>query len=151
MYLKFWTIAILSFLFAINANAQCINGVKSYPIYKAGAQLVDKFDNDGLEIVRIEYDLIFSAKESFRNLAPNWDYSIIGFADNGVKDLNMKLYEYDDLLEKWNLVAEDTSTEVNAVVSYKPSVNAMYKVEILVQEFNPGYTAARYGLMYVHE
>ncbi|GEM_PF-1213166 len=148
---KILTLVILSLLFSVNISAQCINGTKSYPIYKAGAQLVNKFDSQGSEVVRIEYDLVFSSKESFRNLSADWEYSIIAFADNGVKDLNIKLYEYDSLLEKWTMVAEDKSTEAHAVLTYKPTVAALYKVEIIVKEFYEGYTAARYGLMYVHD
>jgi hypothetical protein len=148
---KIILLAILSLLFMTNVNAQCINGTKSYPIYKMGAQLVETFDNDGAEIVRIEYDLIFSSKESFRNLSSDWEYVIVGFADNGVKDLYVKLYEYDDLLAQWKVVAEDKSTESYAIISYKPLVTALYKVEIIVYEFYEGYDAARYGLMYIHD
>jgi len=144
------TLAILMLLPSFSLRAQCINGTKSYPIYKLGAQLVDTYDNAGAEIVRIEYDLIFSSKETFRNLTSDWEYSIIGFADEGVKDLDVKLYEYDDLLEKWKLVAEDNSTEAYVMVNYKPPVSALYKVEVIVYEFHEGYTAARYGLMFVH-
>ena len=72
MRAKILTLAILSLLFSINVKAQCINGVKSYPIYKTGAQLVEQFDTEGAEIVRIEYDLIFSSKESFRNLTSSF-------------------------------------------------------------------------------
>lgn len=132
-------------------NAQCVNGTKSYPIYKTGALLVDKFDSEGSEIVRIEYDLVFSSKETFRNLSPDWEYNIIGFADDGVKDLDVKVYEYDDLLEKWSLVAEDKSSDAIAVVSVQPTASVMYKVEVIVYEFHEGYTAARYGLMFVHD
>ena len=142
---------IPAFLISAGAFAQCINGVKSYPIYKQGAKLVDKFDQEGAEIVRIEYDLIFSTKESFRNLSPDWEYSIIGFADDGVKDLNIKVFAYDDLLERWDLVVEDNSTESYAVAAIRPEEAALYKVEIIVQEFYEGYTAARYGLMFVHD
>lgn len=134
-----------------NINAQCINGTKSLPIYKLGATLVESFDNDGAEIVRIEYDLIFSSKESFRNLSSDWEYVIVGFADNGVKDLDVKLYEYDELLEQWKVVAEDKSTESYAIISYRPPVTALYKVEIIVYSFYEGYDAARYGLMYLHD
>ena len=49
------------------------------------------------------------------------------------------------------MVAEDNSTETYAVVNYKPLVAAMYKVEVIVEEFYEGYSAARYGLMYVHD
>ena len=148
---KILFLGILSLLFITNINAQCINGTKSLPIYKLGATLVESFDNDGAEIVRIEYDLIFSSKESFRNLSSDWEYVIVGFADNGVKDLDVKLYEYDELLEQWKVVAEDKSTESYAIISYRPPVTALYKVEIIVYSFYEGYDAARYGLMYLHD
>jgi hypothetical protein len=148
---KILLLGILSLLFMTNINAQCINGTKSLPIYKLGATLVESFDNDGAEIVRIEYDLIFSSKESFRNLSSDWEYVIVGFADNGVKDLDVKLYEYDELLEQWKVVAEDKSTESYAIISYRPPVTALYKVEIIVYSFYEGYDAARYGLMYLHD
>jgi len=148
---KILLFGILSLLFMTNINAQCINGTKSLPIYKLGATLVESFDNDGAEIVRIEYDLIFSSKESFRNLSSDWEYVIVGFADNGVKDLDVKLYEYDELLEQWKVVAEDKSTESYAIISYRPPVTALYKVEIIVYSFYEGYDAARYGLMYLHD
>ena len=151
MKTKFFTIAIFSLLFSVNLNAQCVNGVKSYPIYKMGAQLVDEFDNEGSEIVRIEYDLIFSSKETSRSLSSDWEYTIIGFADDGVKDLDIALYEYDDLLDKWIMVAEDESGEAYAILNYQPAVTAMYKVEVTVYEFYEGYSAARYGLMFVHD
>jgi len=124
---------------------------KCYPIYKMGAQLVETLDSQDAEIVRIEYDLIFTSTESFRKLTSNWEYAIIAFADTGVKDLDIKLYEYDDLLDKWTLVVKDASTEPYAKITYRPSTTSMYKVEIIVYEFYPGYTAARYGLMFVHD
>ena len=142
---------LLFFLPSSFAEAQCINGTASYPIYKKGAQLVSEFDDQGAEIVRIEYDLIFDAKETFRNLSDDWEYAIIGFADDGVKDLDVKVYAYDDLLEEWELVAEDKSTEAYAFTSIQPESDGLYKVEVIVYEFHEGYTAARYGLIFVHD
>lgn len=153
MYLKF----LISFLIiatlagSINIYGQCINGTDSYPIYKKGAKLVSEFDEQGAEIVRIEYDLVFDSKESFRNLSADWEYAIIGFADDGVKDLDVKVYEYDDLLESWTLVAEDKSTEAYAFTSIQPEESGLYKVEVIVYEFHEGYSAARYGLIFVHD
>lgn len=133
------------------ADAQCINGTKSYPIYKLGAKLVDDFDKAGNEIVRIEYDLVFSSKETSRNLSADWEYTIIAFADDGVKDLDIKVSVYDDLLDAWTQVAEDNSVESYSIVTVKPPVDALYKVEVIAYQFNEGYTAARYGLMFVHD
>lgn len=134
-----------------NGQAQCVNGTKSYPIYKTGAALVDQMDSDGREIVRIEYDLVFDSKESFRNLSSDWEYTIVAFADDGVEDLDVKAYSYDELLDKWTLVAEDKSTESYAIVTVKPTETVLYKIEVIVYKFKEGYTAARYGLMYVHD
>ncbi len=142
---------IISFSISFGMNAQCVNGKQSYPIYKTGAALVESFDTEGHEIVRIEYDLLFDSKESFRVLSNEWEYTIIGFADEGVKDLDVKVYEYDKLLDKWKLVGEDNSNEAFAIVTITPSMSQEYKVEIIAYEFYEGYTAARYGLMYVHE
>ena len=151
MKIKVFFLILASFLAFHSIEAQCINGTKSYPIYKLGAQLVDQFDTDGNEIVRIEYDLVFSSKETSRNLSADWEYTIVAFADDGVKDLDIKVYAYDDLLDKWTLAAEDNSVESFAIVTVKPPTDALYKVEVIVYEFHEGYTAARYGLMFVHD
>jgi hypothetical protein len=155
MKTKFFVLLGLFFILTQLSNAQpnspCVNGTRSYPIYRSGAQLVEKFDAEGAEIVRIEYDLIFTSKESFRNLSPEWEYLIIGFADTGVKDLDVKVYEYDDLLDKWTLVVQDDATDAFAMVAVTPTRAAMYKVEVIAYEFYEGYSAARYGLMFVHD
>ena len=136
---------------SFEANGQSIDNGKTYPIYKVGAQLVEDFDDDGVEIVRIEYDLVFSSKETFRQLSSEWEYTIIGFADGGVKDLDIKVYQYDDLLEQWEEVAEDNSIDSYAIVSLQPETSGLHKVEVIVYEFHDGYSAAKYGLMFVHD
>ena len=151
MKIKFYLVIILSAGLYLVGQSQCINDKLSYPIYKTGAALVNEFDNNGSEIVRIEYDLVFTSKESFRTLSSDWTYSIIGFADDGVKDLDLKVYEYDDLLDQYRLVAEDNSSESFAIVSVTPTQQTLYKVDVIVYQFKEGYSAARYGLMYVHD
>jgi hypothetical protein len=47
---------VCSFFYVMQLSAQCINGTKSYPLYKAGAKLVSELDEQGKEIVRLEYD-----------------------------------------------------------------------------------------------
>jgi hypothetical protein len=151
MKVKFLAAAVLFLFAAKSVSAQCINGTKSYPIYKAGAQLVNEFDNQEKEIVHIQYDLVFDSKETFRDLTTDWEYSIIAFADDGVKDIDLKVYIWDDLLEVWTLVAQDNSTESIAMITYQPEETARHKIEVIVYEFNESYTAARYGLFVVHD
>jgi len=74
--------SLLLILAAQFASSQCINGTKSYPIYKAGAQLV---------------------------------------------------------------------TESFSMITYQPAETALHKIEVIVYEFVEGYSAARYGLLIVHD
>ena len=138
-------------LMTILASAQAYHGTKSYPIYRQGAQRVSNYDDEGKEIVRIEYDLIFSKKVTYRDLSSDWEYTIVGFADDGVKDLDLKLFEWDDLLEQWTEVASDALEDNYPVMTYKPSVSAQYKIEVIVYSFHEGYSAARYGLIIYHD
>lgn len=132
-------------------QAQCFNDTKSYPLYQVGAELVSTLDSAGKEIVRIEYDLIFTSKETFRQLASNWEYTLVAFSDDGVKDLDIKLYEYDARLDRYVLKKKDNSNDKVAVLTWQPQETAKYKIEIIVYQFQAGYTSARYGLIVFHD
>lgn len=145
---------IFIFLFcfiALSVNAQSINGVKSYPLYKQGAKLVNELDVEGNEIVRIEYDLIFSSKETYRYLSPDWEYTIQGFADGGVAQMDLKIYVYDDLIDEWNLLKTDQMEGAAPYLTITPPESAQYKIEIIVTDFYEGYNVARYGLIFYHD
>lgn len=130
---------------------QCINGTKSLPIHKVGGELVAQLDDEGFEIVRIEYDLIFTSKDTYRYLHSDWEYVIFAFADEGVKDLDLSVYRYDEASKKWIEVATDSEADNTPYVSVQPSQTEQYKVTITVHEFHEGYTAARYGLLIFHD
>jgi len=49
------------------------------------------------------------------------------------------------------LITKDDATSAVATVIVSPAVTAMYKVVIIAYEFDEEYTAARYGLMFVHD
>lgn len=132
-------------------QAQCVNGTKSYPLYKTGAELISALDDEGKEVVRIEYDLLFTSKETFRQLTSDWEYTLVAFADDGIKDLDIKLYEYDTLLDRYVEKTKDNSTDKMAILTWKPETTAQYKIEIIAYEFHEGYTAARYGLLVFHD
>lgn len=146
---------VIFFLFAfasISLSAQCINGTKSSPLYEVGADYVHYLDSLGMEIVRIEYDLIFTTKDSYRYLYSDWEYLLVGFVDNGVKDFTMTLYEYDESEDLWFPVAYSDEAENGlTTLIYKPEETKQFRTVIEIKEFYEGYTAARYGLIYVHE
>ena len=139
-------------LFSLSLNAQCIDGLKTFPIYVEGADYVEYLDSVGMEIVRLEYDLIFTEKESYRVLFSDWEYLIFCFIDDGVKSFHISLNEYDSVNEIWFPVSfSDESDSGSAALIYQPAENKQFKVIIEINEFNEGYSAARYGLIYVHD
>ncbi len=139
-----------SMLIAGGLAAQCINGTKTYPIYKAGADKVRDLDEAEKEIVHVEYDLIFDSKDMYRTLSPDWTYTISAFADGGVSDVNVAVLEYDDLLEEWTEVSADRDSYGEASLDFTPSENQEYMVNVSVTMLE-GYTAARYGLIIHHD
>ena len=144
------TLAFGQFLSA-PLSAQCINEKLTYPIYKAGADRVRDLDAAGKEIVHVEYDLLFDSKDMYRSLSTDWSYTFTAFADAGVADVDVAVFEYDDLLEEYSLVAADSSYEVAASVTYTPVANVMHMVRVSVKSWVEGYTAARYGLLIHHD
>ena len=144
-------VVVFSGLCTLPLLAQCINGTLSYPIYKAGAEQVRALDDAGEEIVHIEYDLIFDSKDMYRNLSTDWAYTFTAFADGGVADVDMAVFEYDDLLEEYYMVAADSSYQATASVLYTPAAAVEHMVRITVKSFNEGYNVARYGLLIYHD
>ena len=151
MNTKLFLSLILATFLSFQLNAQCVNGTKSYPLYKEGASIVNDLDEMGKEIVRIEYDLIFTSKNTYRYLSPDWEYTFYTFGDEGVEDIDIYLYEYDDLLDEWTLVASDELDDYDALIKFRPDVYAEYRVEISVASFEDPYTVARYGLIVYHD
>jgi hypothetical protein len=146
------TVVLLFIIISFSLSSQCINGVKSYPLYSDGAEYVKYLDSVGMEIVRIEYDLIFSTKESFRDLYADWEYLFVGFVDAGVKDFNLILNEYDAENDLWFPVAYSDEAENGlTTMIYQPIETKMYKIVISIEELYEDYSAARYGLIYVHD
>lgn len=151
MKFQSYLILVLFSLLFINSQAQCINGVKTMPIYKQGEPIIEDLDFMGMEVVKVEYDLIFSEKFSYRYLSDDWKYKVMAFADGGVKDLDIYLYENDVETGEWVLVAEDTGENAEPFVFHVPKAYTEYSVKIVVDEFYEGFNAARYGLIIVHE
>lgn len=142
---------VLGSFFFSTLHAQCINGTRSMPIYEKGIEFVEEFDNLGMEIVKIEYDLVLTKKYTYRYLSPDWKYKIIAFADDGVKDLDIYLYENDKETDEWQMVGKDEGDGANPHLFHIPKEYTEYSVEVVVNEFEDGFSAARYGLIFVHE
>ena len=60
-------------------------GTSMEPILAAAKPLVDEIEGGDYEIVRMEYDLIFSEKSTYRTLFDGWTYGIAAFGDYRIK------------------------------------------------------------------
>lgn len=151
-----------SFSFFAKVAFTCCLALFSFGVQNASAQsmgsahskgerflnmLVDEHDQ---EVVRIEYDLIFSSpKETIRNFSEGYTYTIFAFADEGVDDLDLVLYKKSG--SSWVEVAKDVKSDDTPVVTYKPTSSGEYKIAVKVYKFASGYDRTIYGLFVSHE
>jgi hypothetical protein len=124
-------------------------GTSMEPILAAAKPLVEEIEKGDYEIVRMEYDLIFDKKSTFRNLHDGWTYGIAAFGDYRIKDIDVTIYKKSR--GTWKMVEEDAENDDVATVSIKPRQTEEYKIEISVYKFNKGYSVGHYGLMIFHE
>lgn len=109
-------------------------------------------DEKDLEVVRIEYDLIFAdnAKTLTRYFSKDYTYYIMGFADDRVKDLDLELYRKSSSGE-WELVEKDTEVDSTPVLIYSVPQSGEYMIRIKAPSFVTGNKAAHYGLIVAHD
>lgn len=102
----------------------------------------------GQEIVRMEFDILLTTKESYRTLVDKYEYGIYAFGDYRISDIDIKVYKW--VNNQWNLIAKDDATTANALVTIKPSYTGEYKIVISAYKFEPGYELGHYGLIVFH-
>lgn len=124
-------------------------GTSMEPILAAAKPLVEKIENENYEIVRMEYDLIFTEKSTYRTLFEGYTYGIAAFGDYRIKDIDISVYVKNR--GDWKLVEEDAENDDVATVSIKPRYKEEYKIAISVYKFNKDYNVGHYGLMIFHE
>lgn len=125
------------------------NGTSMEPIMAAAKPLVEEIEGGNYEIVRMEYDLIFTEKSTYRTLFDGYTYGIVAFGDYRIKDIDISVYVKSR--GDWKLFEEDAENDDVATVSIKPRIKEEYKIVISVYKFNKGYSVGHYGLMIFHE
>lgn len=114
-------------------------------VYKDGYTMIQESENGGYKIGHMQFDYITTEYSTTRNLYSGNEYIIFAFADKGVKDLDIKVYESVD--GYWELVKKDTKIDNSAGVSFRCTRTNKYKIKIDAYEFRPGYDRAYYGLI----
>jgi len=111
-------------------------------------------DTMKVEIVRLEYDLIFKGKSkyTYRYLYKGWPkYGIYVIGDYRIKKININVYVNRN--KKWEFVSSTTSDTYTALANVVPSEEVgseEYAFEIKADEFAEGYKAGHYSILIYH-
>jgi len=107
-------------------------------------------DTMKLEIVRLEYDLIFpdKSKFSYRTLYNGWKYGIFVIGDYRVKKININLYIKEN--NEWKFFSSSNSNTYVARLNVEPYEMKEYAIEIKADEIADGYKAGHYSLIIYH-
>lgn len=124
-------------------------GTSMEPILARAEPLIEEIEEDDFEIVRMEFDIIFTEKETYRMLYKDWTYGIVAFGDYRIKDIDVAVYE--KIRGKWKLVEKDAENDDEAMVSIKPYKDGEHKIKISVYKYNKDYSVGHYGLFILHE
>ncbi len=100
-------------------------GTSIEPILAAAKPLVEEIEGKDFEIARMEYDLIFDKKSTYRTLFEGWTYGIAAFGNYRIKDIDITVYK-----ERGNdkKIEEDAENDDVATVSIKPRSDEEYKI-----------------------
>ena len=125
------------------------NGTSLVPILKDLEPYIEDIEGDGLEIVRMEIDILQTTKTTLRRLSSAYTYGVLVIGDYRFTDLNLKVYEKID--GNWELVVQDLDYGKEAIVFVEPDESKEYLIEIISEETADGYLGGHYGLLIVHE
>jgi hypothetical protein len=121
------------------------------PIIDGLSATVKAVEGEGAEIVRMEFDLIFSSssKESQRTLFPDYTYGIMVWGDYRIKKMAVNVYKQ-SASGNWDFVTTGEMKDFISTAFITPTEKALYKFEIIAPEFYEGYTAGHYGMLLLH-
>lgn len=124
-------------------------GTSVRPLMSVVDPIIRMVEERNMEIVRMEYDIVSSQKESFRTLSSDWEYLIAAAGDYRIADLDLALYR--EVNGQWVEVASDLRPQKAATVTFRPPENGQYRVIVRATRFNEGFTVGRYALLFMHE
>lgn len=146
---------LIALCFSISIFAQSTaeddneNGTSLTPILKDVQPVLDELEAKGLEIVRMEIDIVKTSKSSYRTLHSDWAYGIAVVGDYRFTNLDIKVYQQVD--GNWQLIKEDVAEDKAAVVIIEPTETTEYMIEIINTEAAEGYVGGHYALLIFHE
>ena len=146
------TLMIIAFLFmTIFTFAQTDDGRSMKPVMQSMYDVVNTAENNGLEIVRIEFDIVKKdvPKESYRILTTDWTYRVGVFGDYRTVDMDIEIWKQQSD-GTYVFVQRDSKVDPVAFVDFTPTETCWYKFVVKAYSFKDGYNSAHYGLLVLH-
>lgn len=153
--LYFLLIALFIFSFSVSAQSGSDldneNGTSMMPIINTLNEVVKAIEENDVEIVHIEFDLVFSdsSKEIFRNLSKDYSYGFLAYGDYRIAKMGIELYK--ETGTGWDYIKAGELSEGTVTLLYDVTETARYKIVLRALQMNEGYNVGHYGLVVLHD
>jgi len=120
------------------------------PIINSLSDIVNSIEESDVEIVHIEFDLVFddSSKEIYRNLSQDYTYGFLAYGDYRIAKIGIDLYKESE--SGWEYIQSGELNEGTMTLLYEVKETARYKIVLRALQMNPGYNVGHYGLVVLH-
>jgi len=130
-------------------NGDNAQGNSMFPVINDALPVI-RYIEDSLkaEIIKVEYDIVFSSKDTFRPLFKDWAYGIFIVGDYKIKGLGIKVYK--QVNNEWKLIKENAENSNLALTMLTPDEDALYRFEIVAKNYVEPFTAGHFALILFH-
>lgn len=127
------------------------NGTSMMPIVKDFEDIVKSVETEAVEIVHIEFDLLFkdSSREIFRNLTQDYRYGFVVYGDYRIGSVKIELFKESG--NGWSYVKSGEPSDggtMTLIADIKET--ARYKIVLTPMDMLDDYSAGHYGLIVMH-
>jgi len=126
------------------------NGTSMMPIINTLNEVVKAIEENDVEIVHIEFDLVFegSSKEIYRNLTKDYTYGFLAYGDYRIGKVGIELYKETD--NGWDYIQTGELSEGTMTLLYDVKETGSYKIVLRALQMNKDYNVGHYGLIVLH-
>lgn len=147
------SIFILSFSAFSQTGSELDNekGTSMKPMINSLSDVVNAIEESDVEIVHIEFDLVFddSSKEIYRNLTKDYSYGFLAYGDYRIAKIGIELYKETDT--GWDYIKTGELSEGTMTILYDVTETGRYKIVLRALQMNEGYNVGHYGLVVLHD
>ncbi len=154
---KFFLSFILAFIVNAYLSAQTgaaldnANTTSMMPIVSGIEETIKTVEKENVEIVRMEFDLIFEGKpkETLRTLVQGYTYGVLVWGDYKIKQMAVNVYK--KVNGSWQFVITGTPSGSTTTAYVKIEETGEYKFEYHVIQLAEGFTGGHYGMLLIHD